>query len=75
LGGRGRQISEFQDSQDFIEKPCLEKTKNKKQKQKTKQNKKPISLPDTFRFTLYFLAAYYGLQMFIGLLQIHFSNS
>jgi hypothetical protein len=25
LGGRGRQISEFQDSQDYTEKPCLEK--------------------------------------------------
>jgi hypothetical protein len=29
--------SEFQDRQDYTEKPCLEKTKNKKQK--TKQNK------------------------------------
>jgi hypothetical protein len=39
LGGRGRQISEskasllyreFQDSQGYTEKPCLEKTKKKK---------------------------------------------
>jgi hypothetical protein len=45
LGGRGRQIykfkakpglqSEFQDSQGYTEKPCLEKqTNKKKQKQK-----------------------------------------
>jgi hypothetical protein len=26
LGGRGRWISEFQDSQGYTEKPCLEKT-------------------------------------------------
>jgi hypothetical protein len=31
--------SEFQDSQDYTEKPCLEKTKNKK-KQKKKQKQK-----------------------------------
>jgi hypothetical protein len=29
LGGRGRQISEFQDSQGYTEKPCLRK-QNKK---------------------------------------------
>jgi hypothetical protein len=34
--------SEFQDSQGYTEKPCLEKTKqNKKQKPKTKQKKNP----------------------------------
>ena len=33
--------SEFQDSQDYTEKPCLKKTKNKKQKnKKQKTNKK-----------------------------------
>jgi hypothetical protein len=41
LGGRGRQISEleaslvdseFQDSQGYTEKPCLEKKKKKKRK-------------------------------------------
>jgi hypothetical protein len=51
LGGRGRQVSEFeaslglqsefQDSQGCTEKPCLEKKKKKKQNKtnKTKQNK------------------------------------
>jgi hypothetical protein len=37
LGGRGRWISEFEDSHGYTEKPCLEKnkkTKNKKQKKK-----------------------------------------
>jgi hypothetical protein len=29
LGGRGRQISEFQDSQGYTEKPGLEKPKKK----------------------------------------------
>jgi hypothetical protein len=33
LGGRGRWISEFQDSQGYTEKPCLEKPKKQKQKQ------------------------------------------
>jgi hypothetical protein len=47
LGGRGRQISEFeaslvykskfQDSQDYTEKPCLEKPKTNKQQQKKKE--------------------------------------
>jgi hypothetical protein len=47
LGGRGRQISEFeailvyksesQDSRGYTKKPCLKKTKTKT---KTKQNKK-----------------------------------
>jgi hypothetical protein len=32
LGGRGRWISEFQDSQGYTEKPCLEKPKKKKKK-------------------------------------------
>ena len=29
-GGRGRQISEFQDSQGYTEKPCLKTNKQKK---------------------------------------------
>jgi hypothetical protein len=36
LGGRGRWISEFEDSQGYTEKPCLEKTKTKKTKTKQK---------------------------------------
>jgi hypothetical protein len=47
LGGRGRQISEFeaslvyefQDSQSYTEKPCLEKTKKTKKNKKTKPQK------------------------------------
>jgi hypothetical protein len=48
--GRGRQISEFegslvfkefQDSQGYTEKPCLEKTKKKKKKKKNKNKTKP----------------------------------
>jgi hypothetical protein len=49
LGGRGRRISEFeaslvysefQDSQGYTEKPCLEKPKKEKKKEKKKpQNK------------------------------------
>ena len=31
--------SEFQDSQDYTEKPCLKKTKTNKQKNKTNKNK------------------------------------
>jgi hypothetical protein len=41
LGGRGRWISEFQDSQGYTEKLCLERKTNKqtnKQTNKTKQN-------------------------------------
>jgi hypothetical protein len=38
LGGRGRQISEFMDSQGFTEKPCL--TKNKKQTTTTTKKKR-----------------------------------
>jgi hypothetical protein len=30
LGGRDRQISEFEDSQGYTEKPCLEKPKKPK---------------------------------------------
>jgi hypothetical protein len=30
LGGRGKQISEFEDSQGYTEKPSLEKTKTKR---------------------------------------------
>jgi hypothetical protein len=52
LGGRGRQISEFearltglqsefQDSQDYTEKPCLEnKQTNKKERKKERKEKK-----------------------------------
>jgi hypothetical protein len=48
LGGRGRHISEFkaslvykvQDSQDYTEKPCLEKPKTKQNKKQT--NKKTL---------------------------------
>jgi hypothetical protein len=49
LGGRGRQISEFQailvysefqDSQGYTEKPCLEKPKKEKRKIKNKKIKK-----------------------------------
>jgi hypothetical protein len=47
LGGRGRWISEFQDSQQgYTEKPCLEKTKKRKKKNFKKNtnttNKNPI---------------------------------
>jgi hypothetical protein len=38
LGGRGRQISEFQASLIYTEKPCLKKQKTKQNKT-TKQNK------------------------------------
>ena len=52
LGGRGRQISEFeaslvyrvsefQDSQGYTEKPRLQKAKSKKPKTKKKKNQKP----------------------------------
>jgi hypothetical protein len=37
LGGRGRQISEFKDSQGYTEKPCLEKNKKKNKKNKKKK--------------------------------------
>jgi hypothetical protein len=51
LGGRGRRISEFkanqsefQDSQGYTEKPCLEKNKNKNKtnqtQKQTNKNKK-----------------------------------
>jgi hypothetical protein len=36
-GGRGRRISEFQDSQGYTEKPCLEKPKKGKEKRKEKK--------------------------------------
>jgi hypothetical protein len=32
LGGRGRQISEFEASQDYTKKPCLKNQKKKKKK-------------------------------------------
>jgi hypothetical protein len=50
LGGRGRQISEFeaslvysefQDSQGYTKKPCLKTTTTTKPATTTKQNKKP----------------------------------
>jgi hypothetical protein len=34
LGDRGRGISEFEHSQGYTEKPCLEKPKKKKKKKK-----------------------------------------
>jgi hypothetical protein len=34
LGGRGRRVSEFQDSQGYTEEPCLEKTRKKKKERK-----------------------------------------
>jgi hypothetical protein len=44
LGGRGRWISEFQDSQGYTEKPCLEKTKqNKNQTNKKRGRGRRIS--------------------------------
>jgi hypothetical protein len=39
LGGRGRQISEFEASQGYTEKPCLEKKKRKEKKRKEKKRK------------------------------------
>jgi hypothetical protein len=40
LGDRGKWISEFEDSQDCTEKPCLEKqTRKKKEKEKEKERK------------------------------------
>jgi hypothetical protein len=42
LGGRDRQISEFEDSQGYTEKSCLEKPKNKQTNKKPqRQNKDP----------------------------------
>ena len=38
--GSGRRISEFEDSQGYTDKPCLEKTKKKKKKEKKKKKKK-----------------------------------
>jgi hypothetical protein len=48
LGGRGRRISEFkaslvyefQDSQGYTEKPCLDKQKQKQKQQKQKKRKR-----------------------------------
>jgi hypothetical protein len=55
LGGRGRRISEFkaslvyksefQDSQSYIEKPCLGKKKKKKRKKKKKIERKEGRIP------------------------------
>jgi hypothetical protein len=36
LGGRGRWISEFEASQGYTEKPCLEKPKRKREKKERK---------------------------------------
>ena len=55
MGGRGRRISElvqgqpglqseFQDSQDYKEKPCLKKPKKKKKKEKKRKRKKKMFL-------------------------------
>ena len=38
--GRGRRISEFEDSQGSTEKPCLEKTKTKQKKKKKRKKEK-----------------------------------
>jgi hypothetical protein len=40
LGGRGRRISEFEASQGYTEKLCLEKPKEKRKKQKRKKKKR-----------------------------------
>jgi hypothetical protein len=37
LGGRGRRISEFEDSQGYTEKPCLKKKKKRKKEEKKKR--------------------------------------
>ena len=41
-GGRGRRISEFEDSQGYTDKPCLEKPKKKSWEEKTAQRKCPF---------------------------------
>jgi hypothetical protein len=38
LGGRGRQISEFEASRVYTEKPCLETKQNKTKQNKTNKN-------------------------------------
>jgi hypothetical protein len=38
LGGRGRWISEFEDSQGYTEKPCLEKTSKQTNNNKSMLN-------------------------------------
>jgi hypothetical protein len=53
LGGRGRQISEFQDSQDYTEKPCLEKQTNKKKTKENKTKKKRALLPHKILLTFF----------------------
>jgi hypothetical protein len=40
LGGRGRWISEFQDSQGYTEKPCLKTKQNKQTNKKTKERQR-----------------------------------
>jgi hypothetical protein len=41
LGGRGRWISEFEDSQGYTQKPCLEKQKTKKRECIQKEKEAP----------------------------------
>jgi hypothetical protein len=63
LGGRGRRISEFeaslvyssefQDSQAYTEKPCLETNKQTNKKQKRKEKKKnPIKSREIYSIEL-----------------------
>jgi hypothetical protein len=40
LGGRGRRISEFEDSQGYTEKPCLEKNRKNKKKKREREREK-----------------------------------
>jgi hypothetical protein len=61
LGGRGRRISEFkaslvlqsefQDSQGFIEKPCLEKQKTKQNKTTNQTKKSILKFPFRMNYT------------------------
>jgi hypothetical protein len=49
LGGRGKQISEFQDSQGYTEKPCLEKPNQPTKKPKKNKLHKNGKYHDGFR--------------------------
>jgi hypothetical protein len=69
LGDRGRQISElkateFQDSQGYTEKPCLEK--NKQKQNKTKQNNKTKQKQRKHMVGLTVLAAYVAEDGLVG---------
>jgi hypothetical protein len=44
LGGRGRRISEFQDSQGYTEKPCLKTTTTTTTTKKNKSKKRTIAM-------------------------------